>query len=233
MTVVKPLTFINVVFLVLSTSIFVGVFFSLKLIFSRDGETLKSYFLFLGFGGVLLNYIYNVRRHVSEDYYREAKNQLEKAFEIINYGDDIEKLPRDRLSWMTVARMIKYSEKMGDKIMMRSHKDLYALEYAFWRVKFIDIIEDFPDSFLDFHYEHFSITGGEDDVYFDRALLVVSRFMRLGSIKNDPLKEHIELGCDEEGDIYAFGGKRLFSYFDAKKRFKEDKEDKQKGYIAD
>lgn len=141
---VKPFTAINLFFYVIIIAL---IFFSLvfTFLFVSDGAgDYTKYFILLAVSVTLLTLVYNIRRHVSEDYYKDAKEHLDKAFEILQPKEGDIRPPNDRYIWLTAARFLKVSERLAERIMMTSHKDMYREERQYWRVKFSGLVKDFP-----------------------------------------------------------------------------------------
>lgn len=136
-----------------------------------------------------LGFIYNIRRHLSEDYYKEAKEQLSKAYEVLNHFKDGQ-LNNDRLRWLTTARMLSVSIMLSKKIMMSSHKLMYREEKQFWRLKFHDLVVDFPSDFYAESPEHMIMQSGYDRAPIAEASLVeIYDFMKWPEDYIDPLHD--------------------------------------------
>lgn len=221
----RPFSFINLVFMVLSTFVTIGVLFLPWVIINHNDDLLKNYFLFLGFGGVLLSFTYNIRRHTSEDYFKEAKEQLAKAYDIIHTENPSE-ITRDRLKWLTTARILNSSHILSSRIMMKSHKDLYSEEKQYWRIKFRELIGDFPHDFFDDTYEHFLGSGYADATPIsDSSMIVLYRFMRWDDSYKDPLllDKYIKLSEMEMRDMSVLGPSNLYEYLTKKDRVIEER----------
>jgi hypothetical protein len=185
---VKPFTTINLFFYVIILALIV-----LSLVFSflfvSDGsEDYARYLILLAVTVTLLTLVYNIRRHVSEDYYKYAKEHLEKAYEMLQPKGEMDKPPNDRLIWLTAARFLKVSEVLSSKIMMTSHKDMYREERQYWRIKFKSIIKDFP---AEYYAESPEKMGGwssrDRDPLSETSLVVVYTFIEWDKSYVDPL----------------------------------------------
>ncbi len=110
---VKPFTAINLFFYVIIIAL---IFFSLvfTFLFVSDGAgDYTKYFILLAVSVTLLTLVYNIRRHVSEDYYKDAKEHLDKAFEILQPKEGDIRPPNDRYIWLPAARFLKVSGAAG------------------------------------------------------------------------------------------------------------------------
>lgn len=222
---IKPFSVINILFVILVLAIFCGLVLSVKIIISNDNETLKNYFLFLGFGGVLLSFTYNLRRHVSEDYFKEAKEQLGKAFDII-YCENHAELTKDRLRWLTVARMLKTSERLSKKIMMISHKELYIEEKQYYRIKFKELIDGFPEGFFGDSLEYF-----KDPIHSDKSplsddsIFTVMSFVNWDERYKDPLGDVFNSAVSEEEkrQVRKYAPDNLRTYLEERDKIREER----------
>ncbi|CAI0698080.1 Uncharacterised protein [Serratia quinivorans] len=222
---IKPFSVINSLFIVLVLFIFFGLVLSMKMIISNDNEALKNYFLFLGFGGVLLSFTYNLRRHVSEDYFKEAKEQLGKSFDIIDCVDHAE-LTKDRLKWLTTARMLKTSERLSKKIMMTSHKELYIEEKQYYRIKFKELIGDFPDGFFDDSLDYFRDPINSDKSSLsDDSIFTVMSFVIWDERYKDPLGDFFEsvISEEEKRKVRRSAPDNLRAYLEERDRIRDER----------
>lgn len=227
---IQPFSIINSVFIILVFSIFLGLILSIGKIISNDGEALKSYFLFLGFGGVLLSFTYNLRRHVSEDYFKEAKEQLGKSFDIINCDNHAE-LTKDRLKWLTVARMLKTSERLSKKIMMTSHKELYIEEKQYYRIKFKELINGFPDGFFNDSLEYFRDPLNSDkSALSDDSIFTVMSFVNWDEGYKDPLGDVFDsaVSAEEKKKVRRYAPDNLRAYLEERDKIRGDKLERKK-----
>jgi hypothetical protein len=222
---IKPFSVINSLFITLVASIFCGLMLSIKIIISNDNEALKNYFLFLGFGGVLLSFTYNLRRHVSEDYFKEAKEQLGKALDII-YCENHAELTKDRLKWLTVARMLKTSERLSKKIMMTSHKELYAEEKQYYRIKFKELIGGFPDGFFSDSLEYFRDPVNSDKSSLsDDSIFTVMSFVNWDEGYKDPLGDAFDSAVSEEEkrEVRKYAPDNLRAYLEERDKIRDER----------
>lgn len=184
---VKPFTTINLFFYVIILALVVLSLVFSFLFFDGAGDYAR-YLILLAVTVTLLTLVYNIRRHVSEDYYKYAKEHLEKAYEILQPRGEMDKPPNDRLIWLTAARFLEVSEGLSSKIMMTSHKDMYREERQYWRMKFKSIIRDFP---AEYYAESPEKMGGwssrDRDPLSEASLVVVYTFIEWDKSYVDPL----------------------------------------------
>lgn len=185
---VKPFTAINLFFyVIIFTLILFSLIFTFLFVSDGTGEYAK-YFILLAVSVTLLTLVYNIRRHVSEDYYKDAKEHLEKAFEILQPKDGGVQPPNDRYIWLTAARFLKVSERLAEKIMMTSHKDMYREERQYWRVKFRGLVKDFP---AEYYAESPEKMGGwssrDRSPLSEPSLVVIYKFLDWEEDYIDPL----------------------------------------------
>lgn len=208
----KPFTAINLFFY---SIIFTLAFFSLVFffLFISDGTgEFAKYFILLAVSVTLLTLVYNIRRHVSEDYYKDAKEHLEKAFEILQPKEVGALPPNDRYIWLTAARFLKVSEIMAGKIMMTSHKDMYREERQFWRVKFSGLVKDFPAEYYAESPEKMSMWSSRDrDPLSEASLVVIYKFIEWEKDYIDPLENLIF--SDDEIEKMRFSTYRKLGEF--------------------
>lgn len=196
----KPFSLVNSLFHVLILVLSVSLLVFVLLLMFTDTSRAKDYLIILGFLAAALTLTYNVRRHLSEDYFKEAREQLQKAFETLNVYDAEGRLSNDRLRWLTTARTLLIAERIGKKIMMGSHKEINIEDRQFWRMKFLEIIKDFPEDFYAERPEHMITHGWEDRSPISEAsLVIIHEFIEWDRSYIDPLKR--EFFSDEKLDV--------------------------------
>lgn len=233
----KPFSVINILFymLIFIASLLVGVI-CLALIFPlspsmnpvqlttseaiiSDSTPFKDYLIILGFMAAALTLTYNIRRHLSEDYYKEAKSQLEKAFNTLVI--DKAHVTNDRLKWLTCARLLLSAERIGNKIIMSSHKYIYKEDKQYWRVKLVEVVTDFDEYFyLGGDGGFFEESPGVVDKVSLDSLLVVHKFMQWDEAYADPLGHQL-LNADQERHILHFYPKLHKIIIKERQHFKE------------
>jgi len=210
----KPYSFINVFFNVIVYSILLSFIAAIICILPSSTpdaeEFMKTYWPIVVFQLAALGYVYNIRRHLSEDYYKEAKDQLSKAYEnLSHYKDGM--LDNDRLRWLTTARMISVSNMLSKKIMMSSHKIINREDRQFWRIKFSNIVEDFPAKFYAEKPEHLMMHAGHERSPIAEASLVeIYDFMKWPDDYVDPLYD--KRFSNEEIERMTIRGPRGLGY---------------------
>lgn len=202
----KPFSFLNVFFyLMILIVAFLSVFFSFYFLFGR-GNSAQPLTL-LAVGAALLTLIYNVRRHISEDYSKEARAYLEKAYDTLKPSVPGEPPINDRLLWLTCARMLKISENLSKKILFDSHRDAYIEDRQYWRAKFWDIIKPFSSEYYAEKPEHLIMHNSEDRAPLaESSLYVIYKFMEWAKDYQDPLDNY--RFTDEEIETMQVRGPR-------------------------
>lgn len=127
----KPFSFLNI-FFYLMILIVSCLFISFLVIFLSGSGNSAQPLTLLAVGAALLTLVYNVRRHISEDYSKEARSYLEKAYETLKPSEPGKNPINDRLLWLTSARMLKISENLSKKILFDSHRDAYIEDRQYW-----------------------------------------------------------------------------------------------------
>jgi hypothetical protein len=186
----RPFIFVNLIFyFVIFLFVVLGVVF-LKHYMSGDDEGYTQFFILLTVSVTFLTLIYNVRRHISEDYFKDAKEHLKKAYDALSPKDGETKPPNNRLTWLTAARFLKTAEKLSNKIIMASHKDMYREERQYWRMKFLEIVKDFPENYYAESPEKMLIWGVADRrPLSESSLVVVYKFIEWSDDYIDPLEK--------------------------------------------
>lgn len=183
-----PFSLINIVFYIVCLICFVFfVFFMVRLLVNESGDHYVSFVALLAAMATITTLIYNLRRHISEDYFKDAKEYLKRAYEVLEPEDD-NLPPNDRMSWLDAARLLAISERLGDKILMDSHKESFSEEREFWRSKFRKIIKDFNLSYYCVDVERFSVWSvGDREPIAESSIYYVHKFISWDENYLDPL----------------------------------------------
>lgn len=201
----RPYSLVNILFYALIFIIFIIFAFVLLNYSATKGNTQS--FILLAVTATMLTLVYNIRRHLSEDYCKEAKEHLKRAFEIIKPKDGEDTPKNDRFLWLTCARLLKTSERFGEKITMASHKDMYLEERQYWRVKFHEVIKDFPSEYFAEKPEH--LNGHLSSVrspLAETSIYVIYNFTDWHENYVDPLESY--RFSDEEIERMQFRGRK-------------------------
>lgn len=212
---IKPFSFMNILFhaivitLILNfITVLLSTFF-MKSLSDFEGF-MKLFWPIVVFQLAALGFVYNIRRHLSEDYYKEAKEQLSKAYENLHHFKD-GVLDNDRLRWLTTARMLSVSIMLSKKIMMSSHKIMYREEKQFWRMKFVDLVTDFPSEFYAESPKHLIMHSSDERAPIAESSLVeIYDFMKWPDDYVDPL--HDKRFSNEEIESMTTRGPRGLGY---------------------
>lgn len=188
----RPFSFVNLLFYFsIFIALVLSVFF-IHSIFFNGAKSATSYIALLASSITMTTLIYNARRHLSEDYSKDAKEYLKRAYEIMEPKEGSEYPPDDRMVWLTAARFLKISERLGLQIIMSSHKKTFIEEKQFWRWKMVGIIKNFPSGYYSQSPEKFIIYGREDkEPLSEYSLYVIHKFIEWDSAYVDPLEETV------------------------------------------
>jgi len=136
---------------------------------------------------------------MSEDYFKDAKEYLKRAYEVLEPKAAEKAPPNDRMTWLTAARFIGIAERLGDKIIMDSHKESFLEEKEFWRSKFRNIIKDFVwDNYCDGDGKYNSWTPHDREPIAEPSIYAIHKFIEWNDGYTDPLPDAIFSNKDLE-----------------------------------
>ena len=141
-------------------------------------------------------YLVTVKRHQSEDarkasyeYLKEAKNILERAYEIFTDDGRNTTPPRnDRVTWLNTARMFLRYYRIKDKLNQEDHKEIVKQHEEYWRVQFYNLLRRNTPQF---DLSYFRCGGGQynpETIHRD-SIGVIFDFARWYDDTEDPLKD--------------------------------------------
>lgn len=202
----QPFSFLNVFFYSMIFVVMCLFISFLVIFFFGDGNSTQPLTL-LAVGAALLTLVYNVRRHISEDYCKEARAYLEKAYDTLKPSKPGDPPINDRLLWLTSARMLKTSENLSNKILFDSHRDAYIEDRQYWRTKFWNIIKSLPSEYYAEKPEHLIMHNAQDRAPLaESSLYVIYKFMEWPKDYQDPLDNY--RFTDEEIETMQVRGPR-------------------------
>lgn len=106
----------------------------------------------------LCTWIWNIRRQVSDDEFRESQAFFEKSFDTLNVLNGDGRAQNDRMRWLNSARLLRVAQQFGANIELQSHRSCYKEIEAYWRSRFRDLIEPvgegFPETYFAERPEH-------------------------------------------------------------------------------
>lgn len=188
---------------------------------TTNSSSYKDYFVTLGFLATGLTLTYNIRRNLSEDYFKEARHQLENAYNTLNVHDDRGCLSNERLRWITTARTLIVAENIGKKIILSSHKEIHIEDKQYWRMKFHEIVKDFPEDFYAEDPEDMLFGSRDKRAPLDiSSLYVIHRFIAWDDSYQDPLNN--EKFSDEHLRQLRRGYPNLHNLLTSVKRIKKE-----------
>ena len=157
-------------------------------------------------------YLYRatIKRHQQEDdfkasevYLTEAKELLEKTYELFSGGEDGALPDNSRVMWLTIARMIVRYQTLKGLIGVASHKNIIESNEAFWRFKFYSILKENSEAFTSDYFK-ISKQKYQGDEIDRKSIAVIFDFAAWKG--EDPLD-----GVDDI-ELFASGGNLLFNY---------------------
>lgn len=185
----KPYSMINITFYFLCVCLVISSLYFFFQTISAGYKDASGILILVGLSGALITLTYNIRRHLSEDYFKDASTKLEKAFAVL-LDKKTGEITRDRLSWATSARLLLSAEKISNHIIMSSHKEIYNEYIHYWKVEFKKIIKDFAYSVYTSGKENWN--GKADEIPTD-AIYIIHKFILWENGIKDPLfKQKIE-----------------------------------------
>ncbi|QZY38375.1 hypothetical protein HU826_07700 [Enterobacter cancerogenus] len=187
----RPFSFVNVLFYLLLASlwVFIACFLMLALK-SEGGNNFSAYIAIIASIIALTTLTYNARRHISEDYTKDAKEYLKRAYEILAPENPGAPPPNTRMAWLTAARNLKIAERLGNQIIMSSHKEIFIEERQFWRIKLGGIIKNFPTEYYAESAKKFIINDpGDREPLSEYSLYVIHKFIEWDDNYKDSLDE--------------------------------------------
>lgn len=219
----RPFSFVNLLFYFFIIVSFVLVVFFSNSIFFNGAKNAVSYVALLASSLTMLTLIYNVRRHLSEDYSKDAKEYLKRAYEIMEPKEGNEYPPDDRMVWLTAARFLKISERLGRQIIMSSHKKIFIEEKQFWRWKMGGIIKNFPSDYYAQTPEKFIVYGaGDKEPLSEYSLYVIYKFIEWDDNYTDPL-DNTRFSEDDINMLMRRRHTNLFHLLKAVKKIRENR----------
>lgn len=219
----RPFSFVNLLFyfFILVTLVLAGVF--LNSIFFNGAQSAASYVALLASSLTMITLIYNVRRHLSEDYSKDAKEYLKRAYAIMEPRGGSEYPPDDRMVWLTAARFLKISDRLGQQIIMSSHKKIFIEEKQFWRWKMEDIVKNFPSDYYAPTPEKFIIyNAGDKEPLSEYSLYVIHKFIEWDNSYADPL-DNTRFSEEDIEFLMRRGYTNLFHLLRAVKKLRENR----------
>ncbi|MEQ5194616.1 hypothetical protein [Klebsiella pasteurii] len=186
----RPFSFVNICFYFLTflLAVLTVTFLLLAISGNVDGNR-TTYIAILASLIAITTLSYNIRRHVSEDYSKDAKEYLKRAYEMLAPKNPSDLPPNDRMSWLTAARFLKIADRLGQKIIMSSHKKIFIEEKQYWRWKLGEIIKNFPNEYYAQSPEKFIMYSQVDkEPLSEHSLYVIHKFIEWDDTYEDPLK---------------------------------------------
>lgn len=199
----RPFSFINIVFYIFcSLSFIFFVFFLTRLIINSEGDHYVSFVALLAAIATLTTLIYNLRRHISEDYFKDSKEYLKRAYENFEPRNGNDAPPNDRMTWLNTARLLGIADRLGDKILMDSHRESFLEEKEFLKSKFRAIVKDFAISYYCDGVGKFKIYGKyEREPIAESSIFAIHKFISWTDDYTDPLQK-VKFSSDDINKLY-------------------------------
>jgi len=176
----------------------------------------------------LLSLGLTMRRNRSEDYLESAGDLLEKAYETLADLDEEGRPKNSRRNWLTAARLIRISERIGNQITDESHKTIYRERTQYWRGRIHDLIfpsvEGYPKEYYAEKPEHmYAWIDKERAPLSERSLGVLYRFIKWPEGIPDPIADEKHFSDEEIEKMRLFGPRGLGELLDAAKELRPKK----------
>lgn len=211
----KPFSTINITFYFLCICLVLSSLYFFFQIITTNYKDASGILILVGLSGALITLTYNIRRHLSEDYFKDASTKLEKAYAVL-LDTKTGEITRDRFSWGTSARLLLSAENISKHIIMKSHKRIYNEYISYWKVEFRKIIKDFSHAY--YASSQGKQSGEADEISVDTIYVIHKFLLWEDDIKDALVKQKIEPKVMQEIKIsYPF----VYDYISSvKRRFK-------------
>lgn len=171
----------------------------------------------------MISWIWGVVRQESEDLLRESKNFFEKAFHTLNVTDDEGKPKNERMRWLTSSRLLTVARKLGNRVMLKSHKLIFLEIQEYWRQRFHDLVlpdkQGFPKEYFAQDVSHFRTHTSRDRIPLSLSSVIsIYRFIQWHDDRTDPLDAEAPITLQEAQHMRKVGpvylGELLIDYLD-------------------
>ena len=153
------------------------------------GGTLAPILAFASFIGLVVGVQHQVKARWDEQsranstvYFKNATRSLERAFATFLDAEDTEVPVRDRLIWLTVARLICSAQSVSQKIEVESIREMYDAEEEFWRHRFYELLQ--PKSLRAHLVTRAYFPGSRID---EKSIRVIYEFTEWPQGRDDPI----------------------------------------------
>lgn len=192
------------------------------------GGVLSPILAFVSFMGLLLTIREqragtDVTRVVNDDrqYFEHAVSSLQRAYEVIT-NDGQQAVPaKDRLKWLTCARLLLAAKKVSKRISIHSEglKDVYRGEEEHWRRKFYDLLKPISTKGVGATASYFKQDDSEHAIQIEeRSIKVIFDFAEWPDGMHDPIDD-VPLFSEEEIERMTVGKSGVRSYVLSLPRF--------------
>jgi hypothetical protein len=163
------------------------------------GGTISPVLAFTSFIAVLLTIKLQKQKNDYEKdileaqvYCENAVKCLSRAYNFLSEDGTSDSPVKDRLVWLTTARLIKQADKLSNlmSVQANSSKTMYESEKDYWRHRFYELIDFTGTSSFSMSKDYFvkasAISGDEID---ERSIKVIYHFALQFDGDNDPINE--------------------------------------------
>ncbi|HGS4473819.1 TPA: hypothetical protein ACMDNI_003551, partial [Vibrio cholerae] len=177
------------------------------------GGTISPILAFVSFVGILATIKlqkdkndYEKELIESQTYCENAISCLERAFAFISKDGTLDVPIRDRLAWLTSARLILQAEKLSQLISPKatSSKAMFESEKDYWRHRFYELLDYTGMQSFSMSEEFFSkasnIPGDEIE---ERSIKVIYKFALEFDSDNDPIDNVAKFTREELSEFHV------------------------------
>lgn len=162
----------------------------------------------------------NQLRLASEDYLNNAIDLLSKSYELVSGVDNRNYPSKDRLNWLSAARLIKSSENISNLITEKSHILIWEEYKEYWRAKFSDIIRS-ENFYAEYPIDMIVLPQEGRQPVSEKSLAIVYRFSRWNPDRPNPIENELEF-TDEEINQMSVEDTPLYKILSEMRRIKSE-----------
>lgn len=159
--------------------------------------------------------------HDGERYLQHAIASLERAYLVISDSDKSPKPVRDRMAWLTCARLLLSARDVAIRITdSEGLRALYDGEEEYWRNRFYEYFQPTSSDAFAPEQDYFEQAGKiAGEVVDERSIRTVYDFMKWPNARVDPIQEVPLYTAEDLERMMAPGMQGIRAYVRSKKRF--------------
>lgn len=173
--------------------------------------------LFVGVGILvaIFTFVITLRRNASADLLAASIDLLERAHNVFTANGTASVPLGTRHVWLSVARMIRTSERLGKKITDKAHRSIYEVKREFWRTRFHSLIWPSEEGLAQQYYalepSHMRGWSGKiaREPLEEKSLAVLYRFVEWPADVPDPIANEPKFSDGEIHKMRTFGPRNL------------------------